>query len=67
MSEVEQRFQQRGRDAQTGVTRLSTMIPSERTEDWKEKAFNQLQGIIEQLNETTKTADSIDEVNAALN
>jgi hypothetical protein len=43
------------------------MIPSERTEDWKEKAFNQLQGIIEQLNETTKTADSIDEVNAALN
>jgi hypothetical protein len=69
MIEVEQRFQQRGRDVNTLVTKLSTMMMSsaEQTEDWKEKAFEKLQGVVEQLNETIKTADLIDEANAAIN
>ena len=68
-SETEHRFQQRGRDVQTGLTRISisTMIPSEQREGWVLKMLNILQGVIEQLNETTKAANSIGEVNAALN
>ena len=69
MSKVEQRFQQRGRDAQTWVARISrsTMISSERKEEWIENALNQVQSVIEQLNETIKTTNSIEEVHAALN
>jgi hypothetical protein len=69
MSEVEQRFQQRGRDAQTWVARISrsTMIPFERKEEWIENALNQVQDINEQLKEMIKTANSIEEVHATLN
>jgi hypothetical protein len=38
------------------------MIPFERQEGRVEKMLNQLQGVIEQLNETTKAANSIEEV-----
>jgi hypothetical protein len=69
MSEVEQRFQQRGRDAQTWVARISRsmMISSERKEEWIENALIQVQSVVAQLNETIKTANSIEEVHAALN
>jgi hypothetical protein len=68
MSEVEQRFQQRGRDALTWVARISrsTMIPFERKEDWIENALNRKQGITDQLKEMIKTANSIEEVHATL-
>ena len=68
-SETEHRFQQRGRDVQTGLTRISisTMISSEQREGWVAKMLIILQGVIEQLNETTKAANSIGEVFAALN
>ena len=75
MSEAEHRFRQRGQEVQTGLTRISisTMIPysefrefRDRQEGWIAKMLNQLQGVMEQWNETTKAANSIEEVNAAL-
>ena len=66
MSEVEQRFQQRGRDAHIGLAKLATMMSSEPTENWKSEAINQLQEVVNGLNESTRTANSIEEVNAAL-
>ena len=72
MSEAEHRFRQRGQEVQTGLTRISisTIIPysefRDRQEGWIAKMLNQLQGVMEQWNETTKAANSIEEVNAAL-
>jgi hypothetical protein len=43
------------------------MIPSERKEEWIDTKFNQLQGVIEQLNEEFKTDNSIEDVRAILN
>jgi hypothetical protein len=42
------------------------MMSSERTEDWKSEAINQLQKVVDGLSEITRTANSIEEVNAAL-
>ena len=74
MSEAEHRFRQRGQEVQTGLTRISIyLIPysefrefRDRQEGWIAKMLNQLQGVMEQWNETTKAANSIEEVNAAL-
>jgi hypothetical protein len=68
MSEVEQRFQQRGRDVQAWVSRLSIsmMIPSDQTEGWTREMFNRLQDVIEQLTETIKTENSTEDVHAIL-
>jgi hypothetical protein len=41
------------------------MMSSERTEDWKSEAINQLQKVVDGLSEITRTANSIEEVNAA--
>ena len=74
-SEAEHRFRQRGQEVQTGLTRISisTMIPysefrefRDRQEGWIAKMLNQLQGVMKQWNETTKAANSIEEVNATL-
>ena len=74
-SEAEHRFRQRGQEVQTGLTRISisTMIPysefrefRDRQEGWIAKMLNQLQGVMKQWNETTKAANSIEEVNAVL-
>jgi hypothetical protein len=42
------------------------MISSERKEEWIENVLNQVQGVTEQLKEMIKTANSIEEVHAAL-
>ena len=66
MSEVERRFQQRGSDVQACVTKLSTMVSTDRTEDWKQEVFKQLHEIMERLNDTIRSVNLIDEVNTAL-
>jgi hypothetical protein len=42
------------------------MVSSEQREGWISKMLSILQGVMEQLNETTKAANSIEEVSAAL-
>jgi hypothetical protein len=66
MSEANQRLQQRGHEVQVLLTTMSTMMFTESTRNWKTETINQLQEVFNGLNESTKTVDSIKEVNAAL-
>ena len=66
-SETEQRFQQRGRNVQTRVMSIASMTkPPDQQTDWAKRKLEVLQGVIGQLNESVKAANSIEEVNAAL-
>ena len=66
-SETEQRFQERGRNVQTRVTSIASMTkPPDQQADWAKRKLEVLQGVIGQLNESVKAANSIEEVNAGL-
>jgi hypothetical protein len=69
MSEVERVRQQRGRDIQTLIARISRsmMIPSKQRGVWITTMLHRVQDVVGTLVETTNLLNSIEEVHAALN